>query len=252
MRRFGIAISVSSLALAVTLAQPAHAVNVVFGTSWDGASNSLQNILNARYGVNNVHVQTSPDYIGAGVGDPDPFIWTGLEFRSFLIREVAGHANTNILGWYIENGSVPVINGVDDGVVFNGPQGPNTVTMITLGPSGRPFGFYMNPNGTGNATNAPEPELFFTNRFFNDRGPNGTAVHEPFDGDVQALIFDVSSYTQPNTWVVCFEDLDSGPNPTPCCSQTDNDFNDMVFEVTVAHAVSVEQVAFSAFKSMYR
>jgi len=46
--------------------------------------------------------------------------------------------------------------------------------------------------------------------------------------------------------------LDSGPNPTPCCSQTDNDFNDLVFEVTVARTVGVESIAMSALKRLYR
>jgi hypothetical protein len=46
--------------------------------------------------------------------------------------------------------------------------------------------------------------------------------------------------------------LDSGPNPTPCCAQTDNDFNDMVFEVTVARAVSLETVTMTAMKSLFR
>ena len=69
---------------------------------------------------------------------------------------------------------------------------------------------------------------------------------------MQAMVFDVSAWTQPNTWAVCFEDLDSGPNPTPCCSQTDNDFNDLVFEVTVARTVSVESIAMSALKRLYR
>jgi len=226
-------------------------VNVVFGTTWDSPTNTLQNILDARYGAGNVDVANG--YIGKAAADPDPFTWTGLSFNSILVREVAGHANNNILGWYKETGAMPAIDGTDDGIVFTGPMGPGSIEMVSFGPGESSFGFYLNPNGTGNATNAPEPELFFTNRLFNDLGPNGSgAVHSPFDGDVQALIFDVSALTQPNTWVVAFEDLDSGPNPTPCCSQTDNDFNDLVFEVTVARAVGVEQVAISAFKSLYK
>ena len=233
-------------------AMPAYAqVNVVFGTTWDAPTNTLQNILDTRYGAGNINVTT--DYIGHDAGDPDPFLWSGLSFNSILIREVAGHANNNTLGWYTDNGSAPVIDGVDDGIVFTGPQGQGEITMVTLGPGNTPFGFYMNPNGLGSATNAPEPELFFTNRLYNDIGPDGSgAVHTPLNGDVQAIVFDVSPWTQPNTWVVCFEDLDSGPNPTPCCSQTDNDFNDLVFEVTVARTVGVESIAMSALKRLYR
>jgi hypothetical protein len=241
-----------TLVAGVLFATPVLAqVNVVFGTTWDGPTNTLQGILDARYGAGNIDVVN--DYIGKAGSDPDPFTWSGLSFNSLLIREVAGHANNNILGWYKETGAAPVIDGTDDGVVFNGPQSAGALTMVTLGPGNTPFGFYINPNGPNSSTNAPEPELFFTNRLFNDRGPDGTgAVHVPTDGDVQAIVFDVSAWTQPNTWVVCFEDLDSGPNPTPCCSQTDNDFNDLVFEVTVARAVGVQELAISALKSLYR
>jgi hypothetical protein len=247
--RLGCLVAATALALAAT---PALAqVSVVLGTTWDAPSNSLQNILDARYGAGNIDVAT--DYIGHDAGDPDPFTWSGLSFHSLLIREVAGHANNNTLGWYRETGAAPVIDGVDDGVVFTGPMGQGEASMVTLGPGDVSFGFWLNPNGPGNATNAPEPELFFTNRLYNDIGPNGSgAVHAPFDGDMQALVFDVSTWTQPNTWVVCFEDLDSGPDPTPCCSQTDNDFNDLVFEVTVARAVGVEEVVFTAIKALYR
>jgi hypothetical protein len=103
------------------------------------------------------------------------------------------------------------------------------------------------------AINAPEPELFFTNRFYNDLGPDGSgAIHVPYDGDVQALVFDISDYMGPNTWLVCFEDVDSGANPGPCCSTTDNDFNDFVFEVTAFGATPAQPVSFGALKTKYR
>ena len=60
-------VKVRSLVLAALLASlvPAIAsaqVAVSFGTSWDGASNSLQNIVNTIYGVGRINVAT--DYIG--------------------------------------------------------------------------------------------------------------------------------------------------------------------------------------------
>lgn len=231
-------------------ASPAAAqVPVVFGTTWDGAGNSLQNIVDARYGVGSLVVTN--DYIGADAGDPDPFYWTGLGFDAFLVREVAGYASLNILGWYKETGAAPLIDGTDDGVVFTGPMSAGQTTIINF-PGAQPFGFYMNPKGTGSSINAPEPELFFSNRLFNDLGPDGSgAIHAPFDGDVQAIVFDVSSFTEPYTWLVCFEDLDSGADPAPCCTPTDNDFNDLVFEVKVLGAVPVKAVTFGAVKKLY-
>jgi len=65
-------------------------------------------------------------------------------------------------------------------------------------------------------------------------------------------VYDVSSYTQPNTWLVCFEDLDSGANPGPCCSTTDNDFNDFVFEVTALGPTPNATMTFGGIKARYR
>jgi len=226
-------------------------VSVVFGTSWDGAANSLQNILDTKYGPGAINVAT--DYIGHDVGEPDPFAWQDLHFDALIVREVAGNANQNVVGWYEENGSTPVIDGSNDAVVFTGPDGVGTIKFVTF-PGPMKFGFYMNPNGAGSATNAPEPEKFFTNRKYNDLGPTGAgALHAPFGGDMQALVFDLSGVLHTsNVWLVCFEDLDSGANPGPCCSTTDNDFNDLVFEV---HAVGVTDAAATTLgrvKAIYR
>jgi hypothetical protein len=232
----------------------AHAqVQVVFGQSWDGSSGTLQSILDTQFGVGKVP-QPLATFIGAAPGDPDPFFWVGGGFSALLVREIAGNANRNIVGWYLEpaDGSKPVIDGVDDGVVFDGPASAGATAVVTF-PRPGSFGFYMNPNGKLGANNAPEPEMFFTNRKFNDRGPTGNgAIHAPYDGDVQALIIDISSTTQPNTWLVCFEDCDSGANPGPCCVGTDNDFNDFVFEVQALGVTPVQPISFGSLKVRYR
>jgi len=237
----------ASLVPAIASAQ----VPVTFGTSWDGASNSLQNIVNSIYGVGKINVAT--DYIGHDVGEPDPFVWQDMQFDALILKEVAGNANQNFVGWYKETGTMPVIDGVDDGVVFTGPNGPGTAKFVLFGTSMK-FGFFMNPNGLYGATNAPEPEKFFSNRRYNDLGPSGAgAVHAPFDGDVQALVFDLSTIVNtPNVWLVCFEDLDSGPNPGSCCSTTDNDFNDFVFEVHALGTTPAGPMTFGKLKAMYR
>ena len=226
-------------------------VTVVFGSSWDGASNDLQHIVDARYGAGAITVTT--DYIGAHPGDADPFGWKDLQFDALLVKEIAGNADRNTLGWYKETGSAPVIDGTDDGVVFDGPASAGAAQLVVF-PTPTPFGLYLNPNGPDDATNAPEPEKFYTNRRFNDLGPDGSgALHEPFDGDVQALVFDLSGVLhEPNVWLVAFEDLDSGANPGPCCSTTDNDFNDLVLEVHAIGATPAGYTTFGRIKAMYR
>ncbi len=249
----GVVHCILALAAATLLASPCLAgFTVVFGTSWDSPVNSLQNIVNARYGAGNINVTT--DYIGARPGDPDPWFWSDRSFSALIIREVAGNANRNYVGWYKETGSMPVLDGVDDGIVFDGPSGPGGFpVVIVLGPTVVNFGFFMNPNGPNGAINAPEPECFFTNRRYNDLGPGGSgALHAPSDGDVQALVFDVSRWSGANTWLVCFEDLDSGAQPAPCCTPTDNDFNDFVFEVTAIGTTPVAPISLGQLKARYR
>src|SRR5262249_23199198 len=140
------------LAFALLLA-PVRAyaqVAVTFGTSWDGPANRLQAIVDARYGPGAINVET--DYIGHDPGEPAPFAWQDLQFDALLVREIAGNANQNLVGWYKETGVQPVIDGIDDGVVFNGPDGSGTFKLVPF-PSTMKFGFYMNPNGVYGATN---------------------------------------------------------------------------------------------------
>lgn len=227
-------------------------VPVVFGTSWDGPGNGLQAILDATYGSGRINVQT--DYIGARAGDLDPWFWVDNTFSALLVKEIAGNANRNTLGWYVEDGRAPVIDGVGDGVVFDGPSQQGDTRLITFDHPMTKFGFYLDPNGPESAPNAPQPEIFTTNRMFNDRGPDGSgALHVPTNGDVQALVFDISNVVgRENTWLVCFEDLDTGPVPKGCCVGTDNDFNDMVFEVHALGATPTVPLSFGALKMLYR
>lgn len=250
MRMSYVKCAVAVLALCSVLVSPARAaVPVVFGTSWDPPDQSLQKIVDARYGVGAINVQT--DYLGALNSDPDPWFWIDSRLSALMVREVAGNANMNLLGWYEETATPPVIDGVGDGVIFFGPASDGETAFLTFDRPMTRFGFYLNPNGPLDAVWAPEPEKFFTNRLWNEKGPNGVAVHAPFNGDVQALVFDVSEFTQPNTWLVCFEDLDAGANPGPCCYPTDNDFNDLVFEVTAFGATPTVPMTIGALKARY-
>jgi len=241
-----------AIAIVVTVQGPAIAgvVPVVFGTSWDGPTKTLQSIIDTRYGPG--HINVVADNLCAHAVDIDPWFWVGDHFTAYMVKEVAGNATRNTLCWYEENGVKPTFPG--GGIVFDGPSGAGASAVIAFSRPMMKFGFMLDPNGALGTVNAPQGELFFTNRFYNDIGPNGTgALHEPRDGDVQALVFDLSGCGEPNTWLVCFEDLDSGAMPGPQGSaQTDNDFNDMVFEVTALGATPVKTVSFGALKEQYR
>lgn len=255
MRWLLCAVFIPAVSLAPATVAPANAaspVPVIFGASWDGPSHSLQGIVDqylvSRGGsAGQINVQT--DYVGAKIGELDPWFWVGSSIPAALITEVAGNADRNVLGWYKETGASPVIDGIDDGVVFNGPQGAGDQSLIIFPAGIQKFGFYLDPPQSGGTH-----QYFFTNRFYNDKGPRGTgATHAPFDGDVQAVVYDVSRFIhKDNTWLVCFEDLDAGLPITPCCSGTDDDYNDLVFEITALGATPTQPISFGALKAKFR
>ena len=213
---------------------------VVFGASWDGIS--LQQILDTEYGVGVIDVAT--DYEGARCGDAETPYWLDDSVDGWIVREVADFAPTNVLGWYAEElTGAPSIDGIDDGVIFDGSAGEGGTAFVGLtGPTR--FGLYLNPNGAGDGTNAPEPEAFFTNRFYNDEGVDGSGVvHAPESGDPQALIFNITHLRNGvPTYVVAWEDIDSGSPLAPSYEAgfTDNDFNDLVVEIRANSPVSID------------
>jgi hypothetical protein len=247
-----ICVSVFIASTCATSAMAASPVPVMFGSSWDGPSNDLQHVIDAYIGIPGA-LNVQPDFVGARAGQLDPWFWVGNSIQALMITEIAGNANTNELGWYRETGTKPVIDGLDDGIVFSGPQSGGASVVVTF-PSGlTKFGFYLNTHHTISTPFGMRPQLFFTNRFYNDLGLNGAgATHAPFDGDVQAIVYDVSPWKGPNTWLVCFEDTDAGAPITPCCSGTDDDYNDMVFIVKALGATPTRTITFGELKTRYR
>ncbi len=247
-----LAVTVSVPALGISVAHATSPVAVQFGTTWDGAGNDLQSIVDTYIGTPGaINVQT--DFVGAHAGDLDPWFWVGSSFPTLMITEVAGDATTNELGWYRETFVQPVIDGVDDGVVFGGIDGSGASTIVTFPAGTSKFGFYLNKHRAVQTPLGMQNQIFFTNRFYNDIGPfGGGAIHAPFDGDVQALVFDVSRWKGVNTWLVCFEDRDSGQPIQACCDGTDNDFNDLVFQVAAFGATPTQHITFGRLKATYR
>lgn len=251
MRSSIVKVLVAALVLVPTLA---GAFPVTFGTSWDNVP--LQQILDQQYGPGVVNVATQ--YEGYAPGDADPPYWEDLGVSGVVIREIAGFKDRNTLGWYAETLlSPPVIDGINDGVVFDGPSGSGQAAVITFPGGVTRFGFYLNPNGNqAGGGYAPEPELFFTNRFYNDIGPSGAgATHAPFDGDPQCLIFNVSHlYGGLPTYVLAWEDLDYGAPIMPYYgwNYTDNDFNDMVVEIQAQSPVATETQTWGSVKALFR
>jgi hypothetical protein len=230
----------------------AHAgARAVIGTSWSGPPARLQSIVDATYGPGRIDVRT--DYLGADAGDPDQIVWHTSVWPVIQVHELSGHELRAGFGWYVETGDgrTPVIDGVEDGPMFKNDRAPRATAMLQLRHRGRQIGFYLQSPDAGSGQG---PRTFFTNRSLNDVGPGGTgALHEPHEGgDIQALVFDVSAWTRPMTWLVCFEARDSGALPAPCCGTTDNDFADYVFEVRAEATTPTLTPSFGSLKRIYR
>lgn len=232
-------------------ATPTHAgARAVIGDSWSGTPHKLQAIIDATYGPGRIDVQT--DYLGAKPTDPDRVEWQSSVWPVMQIREIAGAEHRADFGWYVEApGRRPSIDGRDDGRVFKNEHAGAVTTILQFRTRGRNIGFYLE---TPDAGSGQGPRTFFTNRGFNDVGPGGTgALHDPKEGgDIQALVFDVSEWSRPNTWLVCFESRDSGAMPGSCCGTTDNDYADYVFEVRADVYTPNLAPTFGALKTLYR
>jgi hypothetical protein len=252
LRPAALAAIVYTLALLPASAWAAGPATATFGTSWDGPGNSLQQIMDSYIGIPGA-VNVLTDYVGAHPGDIDPWYWHGKNVPALLVREVAGNADTNELGWYLETGAAPAFDGVHDGTVFTGIQGGGAATVLIFPSDMTRFGFYLDTHTQVVGPLGPKNRVFYTNRLFNDAGLNGAgAIRAPYNGDIQALVFDVSHWKGPNHWLVCFEDLDAGGPITPCCSGTDDDYNDFVFEVNALGASPNSMLTFGALKARYR
>lgn len=149
----------------------------------------IQNLMNAQ-GYSSVNAQN--DYITS----PDPFYLTGQGESVFTLNlELAGNANSNILGYYQLN---------DQGnklytQIFAGTDVAGVVKSATI--TGY-FGLYLQ---------TPDNNIWYTDRFLNLNDQ-----HAP-----QGLVYELENNSK---WMVAWEDLKFQTG--------DNDYQDMVVTVT--------------------
>src|SRR5262245_43110652 len=202
------------LLLCLVLSGPSSAVAAPLTLPFGRGIRHLQNLVDRKYGAGRIDV--TRDFIGAHEGDPDPWYWTGLRVGSARITILKRDPDQNLVGWYIDGGTQSVAP-VGGATLFSGTILPHEEAWLSLPGSRTWFGFYVDAAAPVPRYKVPGrgpragPERFFTNRMLNDCGIEGAgAAHAPYDGDVQALVFDVSPWAGGDAWLVCFEDQDTG------------------------------------------
>jgi hypothetical protein len=220
------------------------------GVRREGPFRSLQKAVDATYGAGNVNVAT--DYIGARPTDPDPWFWLGGDFSVVGIRSISAASPCDRLGWYLEDGHLPTIDGVDDGVLFSGRVMQGLRSVVHLDHPMTKFGLYLSLC-RGRDPDTPPGDTYFTNRLWNEASASlGDEDRRP-RGGLRILVFDVSRWTQPDTWLVCFTTNDENSDSLHECDETgDGEFHDALVQITALGATPARPLSFGALKSKYR
>jgi hypothetical protein len=233
-----------ALLLAAVPVQAVSPVPVTIGPSRDGALQDLQRKVDAFLGPGRVDVRT--DYLGAHCDDPDPWTWTNPG-HVVELRLVDRKSPTYLIGWYAERGEVPVLDGVEDGVVLDRSCFRGMSSGFRVPKSVARFGFYC----TGAA--AGESYVHCSNRVWNAPGAPGLAAsHLPLDGDPQMLVYDISRWVGPQTWLVACEVSDVGLPLGLGEGESDNDYSDVLFTVSGASVTPTQGRSFGGLKRLFR
>ena len=241
-----------ALLLVATSSFAVSPVNVVIGSSRDGSLHDLQRRVDRFIGYGRVDV--TRDYIGARPGDPDPFTWVNTGSRAVSVQLLDRKSPRGTLGWYAEGFGVPALDGRLDGVVLPEYQMRGIRTSVQIPATVTRFGFYVRYRGSVSGDGKVDGGVtHFTNRLLNDCGPFGNgAVHQPIDGDPQMLIYDVSRWLGPSTYLVACEASDSGCPVGMGDGESDNDYTDLIYLVSALGATPTRTASFTRLKALFR
>lgn len=236
----------------LTLAQSALAASpipVIVGPSRDGSLNDLQKKLDRFVGAGRLNART--DYVGARTGDPDPWFWMNSS-RPMVVTLIDRKSPQAKIGWY-SDGGIPLQGGVT-GVIFEKAVQRGDVRAVRLPSDVKRFGFFINLTTPGRGGYGPVREVIsYSNRLWNSPGPDGTgARHAPYDGDVQMLVYDITRWVGPQTWLIACETSDTGSNIGQGPEDSDNDFSDFLFTVSGVGTTPTSNTTFGRLKSRFR
>jgi len=253
MRSFAIRAWAALALLAVATCASAAPFDVIIGPSRDGSLYDLQKKVDHLVGPGRIDVRR--DYIGARDGDADPFFWTTVAGHAVNVTLLERKSPHGEIGWYQEGNAEPSIDGVHGGVVLESwrLRGSRAIARIPAGVTR--FGFYVEHEGGDDTIDEGVTYHYYTDRSLNNCGPNGHgAIHEPYGGDCQALVYDVSKWMGPNTWLVACEYSDSGAPVGTGPGQTDNDYCDILFTVQAVGGgpTPTSRASFGSLKALWR
>jgi hypothetical protein len=66
------------------------------------------------------------------------------------------------------------------------------------------------------------------------------------------LVYDISRWVGPQTWLIACETSDSGSNIGHGADDSDNDFSDLLFTVSGVSTTPTSQTTFGRLKSRFR
>ena len=237
----------------LTITCPAFAASplpLTIGTSRDGSLHDLQRKLDRYFGAG--RIQASADFIGAKAGDPDPWAWANAN-RSLSISILDRKVPHLRVGWYAEAGACPVLDGVEDEVLLDRQWNRGSARSFSLPAGVSRFGFFVSQSATPFGLGSSGGFTTYSNRLWNSPGPLGLgALHAPFDGDIQMLVYDISRWAGPDTWLVACESSDSGAYVGHGPDESDNDYSDLLFIVSGAGATPARGASFGQIKARYR
>jgi hypothetical protein len=243
------AIALLVIALPALASSP---VAVTIGPSRNGVLHDLQRVIDKRFGPGRIDVRTG--YLGAHPGDPDPWMWTRVPGKAVMMTLLEKKFPSGTIGWYAEHGAAPQLDGPNAGMVLERARLNAMPTMLKLPTGVQRFGFYVAREPGGVAIDGDqESYTYFTNRMLNDVGPHGAgAIHAPYDGDPQMLVFDISRITQADTWLVACEYSDTGRPMGVGDGQSDDDYSDIIFTVSGVGVTPTDKTTFGRLKALYR
>jgi hypothetical protein len=197
--------------------------------------------------VGHKRVDVGRDFIGAHPGDPSAWSWTNNGLRGISLTLIASKSKVGGIGWYEDTGGTPVLDGVRSGVCIDGLRRRGIPMLMRLPTSVRRFGLYATQTPEGKKHRNDPPSVLFTNNLYNS--PNTDSRHEPVGNDKQVLVYDVSRWLGPSTWLVACPSPDRDDEPS---HEDDDDTSYLLFSVSGPSVTPVQTMSFGQVKALFR